>query len=289
MATSEVLDEILALKSIFCNPGEFYLINPSSLEDIEESQGPISFKIAVKCDPQQDLTSVANSSENDIATSSFTVEMTVSLQPDYPGTLPDISLSCMGMFKKSLSSLKSNLIKYATSLLTTGSEAIIMDLTIWLQENARSFLDKVELSSERKLPIESKFILLLKLDHMRNKSRYIRTIARWVDELKLSGRIFFAGYLIFLLLTGVAESVKEYLRRHKTCSVDVDSSGKPCKEKMMNILMHEQDLINLRYAINKDISRLEHTRRQVAATLCGDRSLLEYKVVAATRCDDMSH
>lgn len=89
--------------------------------------------------------------------------MTVSLQPDYPGTLPDISLSCMGMFKKSLSSLKSNLIKYATSLLTTGSEAIIMDLTIWLQENARSFLDKVELSSERKLPIESKFILLLKL------------------------------------------------------------------------------------------------------------------------------
>ena len=53
--------------------------------------------------------------------------------------------------------------------------------------------------------------------------------------------------------------------------------------------MHEQDLINLRYAINKDISRLEHTRRQVAATLCGDRSLLEYKVVAATRCDDMSH
>lgn len=60
MATSEVLDEILALKSIFCNPGEFYLINPSSLEDIEEPQGPISFKIAVKCDPQQDLTSVAN-------------------------------------------------------------------------------------------------------------------------------------------------------------------------------------------------------------------------------------
>lgn len=214
MATSEVLDEILALKSIFCNPGEFYLINPSSLEDIEETQGPISFKIAVKCHPEQDLTGVANSSENDIATSSFTVEMTVSLQPDYPGTLPDISLSCMGMFKKSLSSLKSNLIKYATSLLTTGSEAIIMDLTIWLQENARSFLDKVELNSERKLPIESKFILLLKLDHMRNKSRYIRTIARWVDELKLSGRIFFAGYLIFLLLTGAAESVKEYLRRH---------------------------------------------------------------------------
>ena len=71
--------------------------------------------------------------------------------------------------------------------------------------------------------------------------------------------------------------------------MDVDSLGKPCKEKMMNILMHEQDLINLRYAINKDISRLEHTRRQVAATLCGDRSLPEYKVVAATRCDDMSH
>lgn len=292
MATSEVLDEILALKSIFCNPGEFYLINPSSLDDIEETQGPISFKIVVKCHPEQDLTGVANSSENGTATSSFSVEMTVSLQPDYPGTLPDISLSCMGMTKKSLSSLKSNLIEYASSLLTTSSEAIIMDLTIWLQENARSFLDKVELNSKRKMPTESKFILLLKLDHMRNKSRYIRTIARWVDELKLTGRIFFAGYLIFLLLTGTAESVKEYLRRHKTCNVDIDSSGKPCKEKMMNILMHEQDLINLRYEINEDVSRLEHTRRQVAVTLCGDRSLLEYKVgrlVVAKCCGDMSH
>lgn len=138
------------------------------------------------------------------------------------------------------------------------------------------FLDKVELNSERKMPTESKFILLLKLDHMRNKSRYIRTIARWVDELKLSGRIFFAGYLIFLLLTGAAESVKEYLRRHKTCNVDVDSSGKPCKEKMMNILMHEQDLINLRYEIN-EVLRSEHTWRQVAATHHSDRSLLEYR------------
>ena len=269
MATSEVLDEILALKSIFCNPGEFYLINPSSLEDTEETQGPISFKIAVKCHPEQDLTGVANSSEYDTATSSFALEMTVSLPPDYPGTLPDISLSCMGMTKKSLSSLKSNLIEYATSLLTTSSDAIIMDLTIWLQENARSFLDKLELNSNRKMPTASKSILLLRLDHMRNKSRYTRTIARWVDELKLSGRIFFAGYLIFLLLTGTAESVKEYLRRHKTCNVDFDSSGKPCKEKMMNILIHEQDLINLRYEINK-VVRLEHTKRQFTATHCGD-------------------
>ena len=177
MATSEVLNEILALKSIFCNPGEFYLINPSSLDDIEETQGPISFKIVVKCHPEQDLTTVANTSENDIARSSFSVEMTVSLQPDYPGTLPDISLSCMGMTKKSLSSLKTNLIEYATSLLITSSEAIMMDLTIWLQENARSFLDKRELNSNRKMPTPSKSILLLKLDHMRNKSRYTRTIA----------------------------------------------------------------------------------------------------------------
>ena len=256
MANSEVLDEVLALKSIFCNPGEFYLINPSSVEDIEETQGPISFKIAVKCHPEQDLTSVANSSESDSATSSFAVEMTVSLKPDYPGTLPDISLSCMGMTKKSLSSLKTNLIEYATSLLTTSSDAIIMDLTIWLQENGRSFVDKLEFNSKRKMPTASKSILLLQLDHMRNKSRYTRTIARWVDELKLTGRIFFAGYLIFLLLTGEAESVKEYLRKHKTCNVDVDSSGKPCKEKMMNILMHEQDLINLRYEIKKDVLRL---------------------------------
>ena len=250
MARSEVLDEILVLKSIFCNPEEFHLLNPSSLEAIEESRGPISFKIAIKCTTEQDLNDVANSSQKktlDLATaSSFVVEMTVTLQRSYPSTLPEISLSCAKMTKKNLSSLKENIIEYATNLHSSSSEPMVMDLTIWLQENAQSFLDKPVLDNTRNTIAAENSILLLKLDHMRNKSRYTKTLTRWAEELKLTGRIFFAGYRIFILLTGEAENVREYLRRHKTCNVDVDSSGKPCKERMMNVLLQEQAPNNFR-------------------------------------------
>ena len=71
-------------------------------------------------------------------------------------------------------------------------------------------------------------------------------MTRWTEELKLSGRVLFVGHLIFILLTGVAEDIKEYLRRHKSYNIDVDSSGKPCKERMMTVLAQEQAPANLR-------------------------------------------
>lgn len=249
MAQPEVLDEILALKSIFCNPGEFDLLNPSFLEALEESRGPISFKIAVKCTAEQQPKDGAKSSEKKSSESSivnFVVEMTVTLQLSYPKSLPEISLSCTEMSKKKLFSMRDKMIEYATDMRTSSTEPIIMDLAIWLQENAGLFCNKPPLSSTRNNSTAENTILLLKLDHMRNKNRYIKTITRWVDELKMNGRVFFVGYLIFILLTGETENVRDYLRRHKTCNVDIDSSGKPCKERMMNVLTQEQAPDNLR-------------------------------------------
>ncbi|KAL9951934.1 hypothetical protein ACROYT_G044690 [Oculina patagonica] len=146
MTATEVFDEILALKSIFCNPGEFYLISPSSLEELESSTGPISFKIAVKCTAEQESNDATKSLEKtEKNTLCFVVEMTVVIPLNYPQTLPEISLSCTEISKK-----------------------------------------------------------------------------------------------------GETDNVREYLRRHKTCNVDVDSSGKPCKERMINVLVQEKAPSNLR-------------------------------------------
>lgn len=45
----EVFDEILVLKLIFCNLGEFYFINLFCLEVFEGLCGLVFFKICVKC------------------------------------------------------------------------------------------------------------------------------------------------------------------------------------------------------------------------------------------------
>ncbi|XP_078352976.1 LOW QUALITY PROTEIN: RWD domain-containing protein 3-like [Oculina patagonica] len=252
MTATEVFDEILALKSIFCNPGEFYLISPSSLEELESSTGPISFKIAVKCTAEQESNDATKSLEKtEKNTLCFVVEMTVVIPLNYPQTLPEISLSCTEISKKGVTSLRDKLIEYAGNQFeknhSSSSEPMIMEIiAMWLQENASLFFDKRALNIERNDSSGDDSILLLKLDHMRNKNRYIRTITRWIDELNLNGRLFFASYLILILLTGETDNVREYLRRHKTCNVDVDSSGKPCKERMINVLVQEKAPSNLR-------------------------------------------
>ncbi len=103
--------------------------------------------------------------------------------------------------------------------------------------------------------------VLLHIDHMRREREYIEMIANWVEELGLCGKLIFCGPkgapkpLILLHLrqqgraggggggggrahtaASSADAISEYLRRHRTSTVDVDSKGRPCKEKMMSVL-----------------------------------------------------
>ncbi|XP_068677416.1 RWD domain-containing protein 3-like [Montipora foliosa] len=245
MARSEVVEEISALRSIFCNPGEFDLLTPSSLETLEQYHGDISFKLVVQCSANEDSKPSLKSSESaEGSFNQFNVEMSVTLPPSYPRLVPEISLSCTELTKKNVSLLRDRLVAYATKFCTSTSEPIIMDLTLWIQENAGLYWEKPALTRPRNAITAYKKIILLKLDHMRNKTRYVKFISSWAKELELHGRIFFLGHFIFILMTGESENVKEYLHRHKTCNVDVDSSGRPCKERMMNVLFQQEALSN---------------------------------------------
>eukprot|EP00195_Chlamydomonas_chlamydogama_P000812 CAMPEP_0202919582 /NCGR_PEP_ID=MMETSP1392-20130828/76183_1 /ASSEMBLY_ACC=CAM_ASM_000868 /TAXON_ID=225041 /ORGANISM="Chlamydomonas chlamydogama, Strain SAG 11-48b" /LENGTH=209 /DNA_ID=CAMNT_0049613001 /DNA_START=148 /DNA_END=774 /DNA_ORIENTATION=+ len=82
-------------------------------------------------------------------------------------------------------------------------------------------------------------VLLLRLDHMRNKGLYMRSLKGWASDLGLTGCVIFlckAVSLILILIEGAGEDVREYLRRHRTESVDVDSRGRKCKERMMDVV-----------------------------------------------------
>jgi hypothetical protein len=99
---------------------------------------------------------------------------------------------------------------------------------------------EVEGSSDN-LVVDSKLalnhILLLKLDHMRQKKSYSQIISTWTFDLNLEGGLYFCPpRLILILLSGSSDSCREYLRRHRTQTVDVDSSGRKCKERMMDVL-----------------------------------------------------
>eukprot|EP00887_Chlorella_sp_A99_P003615 scaffold7.g3615.t1 len=86
-------------------------------------------------------------------------------------------------------------------------------------------------------------VALLPLDHMRDRAGYSRLIRSWAGELGLSGRLLFlgsgGGAVVLLLLEGPAAALREYLVRHRTQNVDVDSKGRPCRERMMSVVCEE--------------------------------------------------
>ncbi|XP_061404524.1 RWD domain-containing protein 3 isoform X2 [Lethenteron reissneri] len=137
----------------------------------------------------------------------------------------------------------------------------VHDLALWLQQNFETLLHvggvtitaeqeqyAKHLCSEAASPgtkdgnisakdLEVKgTVALLRLDHMRARARYTRTIEGWVAKLGLMGRLLFYNKLILVLLQGSLCSIREYIVLQKTSKVDVDSSGKRCKEKMMSVL-----------------------------------------------------
>lgn len=78
--------------------------------------------------------------------------------------------------------------------------------------------------------------LLLRLDHMRSKASYSRTIKQWATELSLTGLLLFWQSLILILLEGCPADLAQYLYLARTVCVDVDASGRKCRERMMTVL-----------------------------------------------------
>ena len=225
-----IVEEMEVLKAVFCNPDEFAAISwPST-----ESRGPASFKINLACNTAEEE-AVASSSVR------FTVEMNVILPLQYPDVLPNVSLSCTNISKANLQTLRYELYEYAAGL---PAQPKIMELAMWLQQRASCYYraPTCPKKNNQKGDDSPCSLVLLRLDHMRNRTRYVKLLCSWAKELNVKGSLFFARHLILVLLAGTQPAVKEYVRRHKSCNVDVDSHGKPCKERMITVLTHrEQD------------------------------------------------
>nr|XP_054494760.1 RWD domain-containing protein 3 [Agelaius phoeniceus] len=160
------------------------------------------------------------------------------LPVNYPSTVPDISVTSEQLTRAQCMDVREKLLEEAKKHL---SEPMVHDLILWVQQHLKDvikqsatvFNEKPTLS---KVTEDGIWMLLLNLDHMRAKAKYVKTVEKWASDLRLTGRLMFMGKIILILLQGDRNSIKEYLILQKTSKVDVDSSGKKCKEKMMRVL-----------------------------------------------------
>lgn len=84
-------------------------------------------------------------------------------------------------------------------------------------------------------------VLIARLDHIRNKDKYLKLLQTWARELGVHGKILNVGkHHIYPVLLGPERTIAEFLRRWRTEKVDVDSRGRPCKERMIEVLYQER-------------------------------------------------
>ncbi|XDV27119.1 hypothetical protein PO909_030704 [Leuciscus waleckii] len=198
--SKEAFDEMSVLSAIYCEQGEFELLE-------ESPERGIVYRIHTLTERDNEKTPL---------------DLIFHISPDYPHTPPECH------------DLRQQLLDTARSL---PPEPMIHGLMLWLQEN---FSDLTKPSSCHSAEVRAEttqetWTALLHLDHMRSKAKYIKLIEKWTSELCLTGRLF-TGKPILILLQGTKENIKEYIHLQKTVKVDVDSSGKRCKEKMMSVL-----------------------------------------------------
>ncbi|XP_042534532.1 RWD domain-containing protein 3 isoform X1 [Dipodomys spectabilis] len=221
MAAALVREELVALAAIFCGPREWEVLSRS------ETDGTV-FRIHTKAEGLGDV--------------DIPVELVFQLPVTYPSCLPRISVNSEHLTRAQCETVKDKLLEQAETLL---SEPMVHELVLWLQQNLRHILNQPEPregSGQDAFAVslttdDGLWMALLHLDHMRAKTKYIRTVQKWASDLRLTGRLMFMGKIILILLQGDRSNIKEYLMLQKTAKVDVDSSGKKCKEKMISVLL----------------------------------------------------
>ncbi|XP_041751817.1 RWD domain-containing protein 3 isoform X2 [Coregonus clupeaformis] len=211
------LDEMSVLSAIYCEKDEFELLE-------ESAEKGLVFRIQMEVEE---------------ATSERTLlSLLFQLPTEYPHCVPEICVSSEQLSRKQCQHIKQSLLEKASAL---EPEPMVHELLLWLQQNFTELTsnEQSQVKEVQEGGEEETWIALFLIDHMRSKTKYIKTIEKWSSELGLTGRLFL-GKLILVLLQGARRSIKEYIHLQRTVKVDVDSSGKRCKEKMMRVLCETQ-------------------------------------------------
>ncbi|XP_051236038.1 RWD domain-containing protein 3 [Dicentrarchus labrax] len=205
------VEEISALSSIYCGEREFLLLQQSAQDGLV-----VQINRTIGGDRGLDIS------------------LLFQLHPRYPSCPPDISVSSTGLSRTQCSNIRQRLLDHAGAL---PPEPMVHQLVECLQhcvevtEDCRGGQEEVQ-GREK----EEVFTAVLLLDHIRSQNRYIGLLKRWTQQLQLTGRLLH-GRSILVILQGGRPNIKEFCRLLKTVKVDVDSSGKKCKERMMKVLI----------------------------------------------------
>uniref|UniRef100_A0A8C8EEW8 RWD domain-containing protein 3 n=1 Tax=Otus sunia TaxID=257818 RepID=A0A8C8EEW8_9STRI len=212
-----------------------------SVESVQKSlYFQLSLLLLLSCRKTHGITFRIQISVKELLDTDVLLKLLFHLPVNYPSTLPDISVNSDQLTRAQCMEVKDKLLEQAKNHL---SEPMVHDLILWIQQHLKYVIKESATVCNEKTTLskgtsteDGTWMLLLHLDHMRAKAKYVKTVEKWATDLRLTGRLMFMGKIILILLQGDRSNIKEYLILQKTSKVDVDSSGKKCKEKMISVL-----------------------------------------------------
>ena len=120
-----------------------------------------------------------------------------------------------------------------------------------LEEESSSLLHPSTVDNSEN-PLQGEWsCLLVRLDHMRDSNHYSRLLRDWCCSLSLHGHLFYRTnehlgdvlHNLYLYFEASEEaSLQQLLRKWRTECVDVDRDRRPCKERLLHILLPIQPI-----------------------------------------------
>ncbi|XP_018329910.1 RWD domain-containing protein 2A [Agrilus planipennis] len=169
------LSEIEMLQSVYCNPGEFRMQDPSATMEAK------NFIDNIASDIPPTLDFVIN-----LVISGIKVEVSVNIPHEYPTKKPHIYVRNNKSSKTQHSQLNKNLTDFISEL-EQGSQCIFAALS-WIQDNADKYVDnKPELCGRKSVDTDEKLVRMWLYSHHIYSKTKRREILDQANQLNLKG------------------------------------------------------------------------------------------------------
>jgi len=164
---------------------------------------------------------------------------------NYPETKPKMALNCSLLDRKTCDEILQFLSQEASTCL---GEPMLFQLSQLATDKIVEHLKIVEEQrSSVGIELRKSNVTLIEIDHMRNQTKYVKYLQAWASQLSISLLILHLEFLSkhWILLNYTEDNeLKQFMKNLKTQNVDVDSKGKPCKERLSTILCSRSSLTN---------------------------------------------
>jgi len=228
-------NEISLLESYFCKPGEFS-------KEINVTSSEFTLKINIYLNIMEEeftVQTMLRIQSNDLKWNFIENQNNLSLQCKNNNIPIEILLD----FKK--------LIIQQIYILVQEENLSLFTICTWISDALPNYLkqhldehdkctdrtDVKDLLPPEEKPTSSFYVVLIQLDHIRSRKRYLKFLQGTSRSLNISIELLEHKKQILLKVIGNSDIViKNFIKLLKTTLVDVDISGKPCKERKSDIL-----------------------------------------------------